>query len=148
MCAKMQMQEVPIVLSIDSYERKIVTGRFWRGDGIETSFSGLMQFISLVDNLLAKTQGESEDVRCKRLVRPETPSPAAETARSDEPRRGALATFRLSILFRQNTSWQGVVTWVEGRQEQSFRSFLELAMLLDSALCFADENKNAAETNG
>lgn len=143
------MQEVPAVLSIDSYEDKIVTGRFWQGgEGTETGFKGLMQLITLIDRMLAVTRGETEELRCKRFVRPEPAVPAAETLRSEEPRRGSLATFRLRILFRQNTSWQGVLTWVEGRQEQSFRSFLELATLLDSALCFADENKNTAETNG
>jgi len=38
------------------------------------------------------------------------------------------------ILFRQNASWQGSVVWVEGRQEERFRSALELVLLMDSAL--------------
>lgn len=31
-------------------------------------------------------------------------------------------------------SWQGTVLWSEGGQEERFRSALELALLLDSAL--------------
>ena len=31
-------------------------------------------------------------------------------------------------------NWQGSVTWVEGKREQSFRSVLELILLIDSAL--------------
>jgi hypothetical protein len=38
------------------------------------------------------------------------------------------------VLFRQNASWQGSVTWMEGRQEESFRSALELLLLMKSAL--------------
>ena len=41
---------------------------------------------------------------------------------------------RVRILFRQNASWQGTVLWSEGGQEERFRSALELALLLDSAL--------------
>jgi hypothetical protein len=38
------------------------------------------------------------------------------------------------VLFRQNASWQGSITWMEGKQEQSFRSALELIFLMNSAL--------------
>ena len=48
--------------------------------------------------------------------------------------RGEAATFALRILFRQNASWQGSITWLEGEAEQSFRSVLELILLMDSAL--------------
>ena len=143
---RVQFQEAPSILSVDGYGDKIVTGRlWWGGEGTETAFKGLIQLISLVEPLLEKTQGGGADFRCKRFVRPEPAEAAVETHRSTEPTRGALATFRLRILFRQNTSWQGLVTWIEGQQEQRFRSFLELAMLLDSALCFAEENKNAGK---
>ena len=47
---------------------------------------------------------------------------------------GRLAPFIVRILFRQNASWQGSVVWVEGRQEERFRSALELVLLMDSAL--------------
>ena len=47
---------------------------------------------------------------------------------------GKEATFVVKVLFRQNASWQGTVTWVEGQMEQSFRSVLELLFLMDSAI--------------
>lgn len=144
MCAKIQFKEVPSVLSIDSYDNKLVTGRFWQGDdNVETSFTGLMQLALHIEQMLEKSQGTAGEARCKRFIRPEPTEPSTETLPNSDPRRGKLATFRLRILFRQNVSWQGLLTWVEGQQEQSFRSFLELTMLLDSALCFAQENKNA-----
>lgn len=55
-------------------------------------------------------------------------------ARWSRVRREKLATFYVRILFRQNASWQGTVLWSEGSQEERFRSALELALLLDSAL--------------
>ena len=49
-------------------------------------------------------------------------------------RRGNLATFAVRIMFRRNSSWQGSVTWMEGDQQENFRSVLELLLLIDSAL--------------
>ena len=49
-------------------------------------------------------------------------------------RTGAKATFVVRVLFRQHTSWQGSVAWLEGHNEETFRSVLELVMLMDSAL--------------
>lgn len=48
-------------------------------------------------------------------------------------------TFLVKILDQQNASWQGTVTWVEERQEQRFRSALELIKLIDGAI---DENRD------
>ena len=67
-------------------------------------------------------------------------APAALSAGSPEKREyaGKEATFALRILFRQNSSWQGSITWLEGKQERSFRSVLELILLMDNALSYAD----------
>jgi hypothetical protein len=45
-----------------------------------------------------------------------------------------LASFKLNIMFRQNSSWQGGLVWIENHAESQFRSLLELIMLLDNAL--------------
>lgn len=142
MGTKTQMGEVSALLSVDGYRDKIVSGRFWWDrDGSETAFMGLLGLILLVEPLLEEMQVSGADCRCKHFGRSEPAAPEMETQLGAEPTRGALATFRLHILFRQNTSWQGLVTWVEERQERKFRSFLELAVLLDSALCLAEEEK-------
>ncbi|MCI9263720.1 MAG: hypothetical protein HFF06_04025 [Oscillospiraceae bacterium] len=57
-----------------------------------------------------------------------------ETGASGAGRTGELATFDIRILFRQNSSWQGSVLWQEGDREESFRSVLELVLLMDSAM--------------
>lgn len=46
-------------------------------------------------------------------------------------------TFIVKILDKQNSTWQGTVTWVEENKVQNFRSALELLKLIDGAL---DEN--------
>lgn len=43
-------------------------------------------------------------------------------------------TFVIKILNRQNSTWQGNITWVEGEKSQNFRSALEMLKLMDEAL--------------
>jgi hypothetical protein len=58
---------------------------------------------------------------------------------------GTLGTFVIRILNRQNATWQGVVTRVDKKEEQPFRSLLELIKLIDSAFEEKDENARAEE---
>lgn len=48
-------------------------------------------------------------------------------------------TFVIQILNTQNATWQGTVTWTDGRRTESFRSALELLRLMDSALLAGEE---------
>ncbi len=48
--------------------------------------------------------------------------------------RGKLATFHVHVQFRQSSTWQGYVSWVEGKKSRRFKSELELLKLIDSAL--------------
>ena len=45
--------------------------------------------------------------------------------------KGKMATFIITVLFRQNASWQGIVRWIEGKKEAHFRSTLELLQLIN-----------------
>ncbi len=48
--------------------------------------------------------------------------------------RGEDATFIIRVQYRQYSSWQGEVTWMDGRCRLAFRSVLELARLIDNAM--------------
>lgn len=48
--------------------------------------------------------------------------------------KGSVCTFVISILSRQNTTWQGTVDWLDGRAAAAFTSELELLHLLDYEL--------------
>lgn len=48
-------------------------------------------------------------------------------------------TFILKILDRKNSTWQGSILWVDKRNEQYFRSALEMLKLIDEALVQNDE---------
>ena len=121
-------------ICVDSYDDKIPVGRLRYGpQGTEKAFRGLMQLLLQTESALQDTDFPAEYMHPRRF-RP----PAADETPADEPPGkfppGQLATFRLKILFRQNAGWQGMLCWVDSGQEQAFRSVLELATLLDSAL--------------
>lgn len=64
---------------------------------------------------------------------------------------GERETFVVSILNTQNATWQGTVTWAEGKQTQPFRSALELIRLIDSTLLeqeLQDEKERSPEGDG
>jgi len=43
-------------------------------------------------------------------------------------------SFLVQIKFRQNNCWQGTIHWLEGHKKHSFRSSLEMIMLINEAL--------------
>ena len=46
--------------------------------------------------------------------------------------QGEKASFLVRVIFRQNSSMQGTLRWVEGNKEANFRSALELMRFLES----------------
>ena len=120
------------LVCIDEYQSGIPSGRFYNPfckDG--KSFRGIMEFLSEMENTM-----ESMD-----FPKAFTVTRSFSEMRQDpaglpqlDMQTGRQATFVLRILFRQNASWQGSVTWLEGKKEQGFRSALELVLLMHSAL--------------
>lgn len=76
----------------------------------------------------------------KRRTLPELPEPVRkdmmEMKTFDEATsyRGKDATFIIRVQYRQHSSWQGEVTWVDQKKKEYFRSVLELVRLMDEAL--------------
>lgn len=56
--------------------------------------------------------------------------------------------FFIRIQYRCNASWQGTVQWMDGRQTKSFRSVLELALLLESARSLRKDKQQGNEQGG
>ena len=123
------------VVCIDSYDNRVLAGRLYNPycpDGKE--FRSLIEFMLVMERLLdemnfpqpfdGRRTFQGADARTVRWVK--------SGERSLDT--GKCATFQLRVLFRQNASWQGSVRWVEGQLEESFRSVLELMLLMDGAL--------------
>lgn len=119
-------------LCIDSCENGVLTGRLYNPFFQEgRTFLSLTQFLWEMEQVLNEMNFPQSSSPIRTFL------PAEERAAGpSEPdfRKGEVATFELRILFRQNVSWQGSLRWLETKQEQNFRSVLELIFLLSSAL--------------
>lgn len=121
-----------ILLCVDSYEEGVLQGRFYNPYWEMEHFSSLSQFLLKIQQLLDELQLPQSDTQLRTFY---TPFPAEAGGDSlAAVRRGSRATFELQVIFRQHTSWQGLLIWREGGTEQRFRSVLELVLLMDSAL--------------
>lgn len=81
------------------------------GAPADSRFTSLTKMILLVDELLDRDQWEKQMT--------------LDTGQPD---------FELEILFRQNYSWQGRLRWLAGGKEATFRSVLELIVVLETTL--------------
>ncbi len=50
-------------------------------------------------------------------------------------------SFLVRVNFRQNASWQGTVQWLDGEKTVTFRSSMELAMLILEAMQESKDGK-------
>ena len=58
--------------------------------------------------------------------------------------KGKQGTFLVRVQYRQNATWQGQITWVEGQETKSFRSVLEMLKLMDNVIDIEEERKGEA----
>lgn len=116
---------------IDSYEDCVLRGRFYNPylDG-PVHFSSTIEMVKEIERMLDEMKFPQAFNSLRHFGGGSVITPEDE----DEEERGDIATFRIRIMFRQNSSWQGTVTWLDGKMEESFRSVLELLILMDSAL--------------
>lgn len=117
---------------IDSYHSGELSGRFYNPyleNGKE--FISLTQFLLEMEQALDSMDFPQSFTATRTFASP----PVLKTGPPGAAYRpGRLATFAVRILFRQNASWQGSVVWLEEDREQSFRSALELILLMNNAL--------------
>ena len=120
------------LVCIDSYQDGVFQGRIFGMDRTDLPFYSLSEFLLTIEELLEEQQAPQSYTAHRSFSAFLMPNSGTGPGRSRP--KGILATFELKILFRQHSSWQGTVFWQEEKQEKSFRSVLELILLLDSAL--------------
>ena len=119
------------LVCVDSYEEGVMKGRIWNPYREPEHFSSLSQFLLKMEAILDDQQAPQACTAARRFAEL---LPLEPVQSREDSRRGVRSTFELRVIFRRNSSWQGVLLWRETRQEQSFRSVLEMVILMDSAL--------------
>ena len=127
------------IIKVTSYKDKNFRGLFYNPYfKTEKVFENLTQFFLLTESLHDKL-GFPERSMEKRLVRSnDSEDYKFKDAGPADLRSEVIATFKISVIFRQNASWQGNLGWVERGVETNFRSVLELVLLFDNILGYSD----------
>ena len=120
-------------ICVDSYDKSVPVGRFYNQccpEGFH--FHGAIDLVKKMEAMLDQMNLPQSFSAVRSFA--ERPAvniggPSGETAY-----KGKVATFATKVLFRQNASWQGSISWMEGQREETFRSVLELLLLIDSAM--------------
>jgi len=122
------------MICVDSYENGVLQGCYYNYGRPDEAipFRSLTQLLVGMEQILDSANYPQSFTAHRRFM--ESAELKMEEAVEAKTRKGALATFVVKVLFRQHTSWQGTVTWQEAKCDQSFRSVLELILLMDSAL--------------
>lgn len=124
------------VVCVDAYQKGKMSGHLqnpYLPSG--ETFESVMDFLRKMESLLDSMQFPQSFTAARAFSK--QPEPEEKPPVSDA-QRGTCGTFAIRVLFRQNASWQGSVTWLEESREETFRSALELLFLMDSALASLD----------
>ena len=121
-----------ITVCVDSYDGGVLKGRFYNNYQEMEQYESLVQFLAKVEAVLEEQQMPQSYTVLRKFS--DHISAGEGTVASRRIRKGKIATFEMQVLFRQHTSWQGVLIWRDRKMEKSFRSVLELVLLMDSAL--------------
>lgn len=125
------------LVCVDSYENHLFDGRLIYGKPQqERPFLNLMQLLLEMEKYMDDTDKPPSAMEKRVFAKVDDLSdliPEQDYKVINEV-EGKIATFNIHILFRQNASWQGSISWIEGNSEMTFRSALELITLMASAL--------------
>ena len=123
------------VLAIDQYEDGLKKGVLYHGKGQEGfRVDGYLELVRRMEAFFQQMQFPRL-IMDQRTFRGGKGNPVPDREERGLARRpGQAGTFTIRVNQRQNASWQGEVTWLEGKREESFRSVLELILLMDGAL--------------
>lgn len=119
-------------ICVDEYDGQVPKGRLYNPYWGVAAFNSLMELLLKMEELLDSMNFPQSFTVPRSFSQPqEDPAHAPSEGEIQSGKRG---TFAVRVHFRQNASWQGSVSWLEGGREERFRSVLELTFLLNSAL--------------
>lgn len=132
-------------LCIDTYDEEKQCGRLWsQCMGGPVAFTSLFEALEKMESLYDALQypfaateirsflPEGSRKRCGTWSSPGEDR-APESFSEMLSHRGRDATFIVRVQYRQNSSWQGEVVWMDTGKRTYFGSVLELVKLIDAA---------------
>lgn len=129
-----------ILLSVDQCSAFDFSGQFYTPVNEQPiPFSSFSEFVMKLEqqfNALQFPQSSTEirSFSSKKVHAEEGEPPEIPLYTHDVLKKVAKGQFLIHVLFRQNTSWQGRIEWLEQKTAVDFRSVLELLYLLLGAV--------------
>lgn len=132
---------------VDSYDNKNIKGCFVNNYyGEEFSYNSTIELLFNMEELMNKIGSPKKYEKDRSFVYDKKDSDIISNNNDNEPinrfvnsngfneynKKGKIATFYIKIRFRQNSSWQGSITWLEGGKTEDFRSVFELLKIINS----------------
>lgn len=141
-----------VVLCVENREKSRFGGRFYHSySRAATEFLSmdevLFQMEELYDSLNYPCPTTNERTFMSRS-RKTKPGPERMKVMEDEEllsKHGELGTFLIRVQHRQNSSWQGRITWMEKDRTLYFRSIWEMIKLVADALDTVSEPEDGSE---
>ena len=128
-----------IVICVDGVNTAGFSGRFWHHFSTEpVVFSSMKKMLSemekVFDGLQFPRRGDNPRVFVKRDI---AHAEYKEKLMTDEElleKHGQQQTFIVRVTHRQNSTWQGQITWAEKNQKLNFRSVWEMIHMMENAI--------------
>lgn len=142
MSIRLNYQAAALRVCIDKIENSRFYGRIV-GQRLSSPilFTDINNFLVQVDALLDAQKYPKAFQRIRSFTDKSLPEvPAVQTkeelraAEEVEAVFGAVTTFSLHIFYRQNSTWQGSIDWLDGTEKQQFNSTLEFLKFVDDRL--------------
>ncbi|MDE7211761.1 MAG: hypothetical protein K2O03_10005 [Lachnospiraceae bacterium] len=127
-------------ICVDGYGNGEMQGRLYNNYYEEPIvFSNIMQLLKKMESMFDGFEYPQRTFRARNFFgvekKPEKlPDRSAQMQLKPQDECGTVATFYVKVIFRKNASWQGNVQWVNGGQNENFRSIFELLMLMDGVM--------------
>ena len=118
------------LITITDYSGRVPKGTLYNQHVGEVAFYGTMELLLYIDKLLDELELPRSTTIIRSFGGESTRDRLITTGRPE----AAKTSFKLKVIFRQNSSWQGSLAWVEGNSEAAFRSVFELLNLMDGVL--------------
>lgn len=136
-----------INICIDSVDDGEMTGKIYHCYSEEAiAFSNIIRMIETVEEFFDCLQFPQAATQTRSFHRKESVQGQKLEKKLEQEQilqmRGQKGTFLLNVKYRQNSTWQGSVTWVDEQREQYFRSALELLKLIDGALVTKNDSED------
>lgn len=137
-----------VILCVDQLEEENFSGRIYHAYSREAKdFRNIDEMVFLVEQLYdgLNFPHQTADSRTFTGIRQQAPVKERTKIMKEEEllsKHGDLGTFIIRVQHRQNSSWQGRITWMEKNKTVYFRSIWEMIKLVAGALDTVSEEED------